>query len=107
MKKLFATLLVAMVLSSCALSPTKVGRTALVSNVSFTDSVVNIDNVNFSNGTKEGKACGKNILWLYATGDMSVESAKKNGRIMNITSVTSEVNNMILMSEICTVVRGN
>ncbi len=107
MKKLFAILLVATVLSSCALSPTKVGSTALVSNVNYTDSVVEINNINFSTGTKEGKACGKNVLWLFASGDMSVETAKKNGKITNITSITTEVNNMLVMSELCTVVRGN
>lgn len=107
MRKLIVALFATAMLSSCYLSPTKVGQTALISNVKFTDGIVKIDNVNFSRGAREGKACGKNILWLFATGDMSVESAKRNGGINNITSITTETNNMIVMSEVCTVVRGN
>ena len=107
MKKLFAVSLLALVLCSCGLTSTKVGVIALVSDVKQTDEVVQISNVNFSNGTKEGKACGKNILAIVATGDLSVETAKKNGKISNITAVTTEVKNMVIMSDVCTIVRGN
>lgn len=107
MKKLFAVCLLALVLCSCGLTSTKIGAIALVSDVKQTDDVVQISNVNFSNGSKEGKACGKNILGIVATGDVSVETAKKNGKITNITAVTTEIKNMIVMSDVCTIVRGN
>lgn len=107
MKKLFAVCLLALVLCSCGLTSTKIGAIALVSDVKQTDEVVQISNVNFSNGTKEGRACGKNILGIIATGDVSVEAAKSNGKISNVTAVTTEVKNMIVMSDVCTIVRGN
>lgn len=105
MKKLLILLLALPLLCSC-LSKTKVGRTALSSDVIYTDEVVQIDNLSFGMGVKEGRACGKNILGIVATGDMSVETAKREGNITNITAVSTNVKNMIIMSEVCTVVRG-
>ena len=65
-----------------------------------------ITNPKLDGGTKTGKACAKNILGIFATGDMSIEAAKKAGNITTITSVTKEISNMIIMSDVCTVVKG-
>lgn len=105
MKKSF--IILAFILSSCGLTNTKIGNMALISNVKHTDDVVQITNTNFALGTKEGRACGKNILGIFAEGDISVEAAKQNGHISTITSVSREVKNTIFVSEVCTIVKGN
>jgi len=107
MKKLFVCLLILPILSACGLSSTKAGFTAIYSDVKKTDDVVKIDSSSFTRGTKEGKACGINVLYVVALGDMTIDAAKKDGNISNITSVYTETKNRIIMSEVCTIVRGN
>jgi hypothetical protein len=88
-------------LTSCISTPSQVG-TALISDTK--EPVLVTAN---QRGSKEGKACGQNILGLIAKGDMSVETARKNGGISKITSVDKTVKNMIVVSDVCTIVRGN
>ncbi len=56
-------------------------------------------------GSKTGKACVKSILF-FASGDNSVETAKKKGHITQISTISREINNFIIGSEVCTVVVG-
>ncbi len=59
-------------------------------------------------GDKEGRACMESILGLVATGDSSVDTAKKNGGITRVTSVDYEVENVLgVIGKYCTVVRGS
>lgn len=59
-------------------------------------------------GTKTGKACNTSILGLVATGDASIDAAKKAGGITRVTSVNYEVNNVLgFYGQYCTVVKGN
>jgi len=58
-------------------------------------------------GTKEGRACAKSYLALFATGDASIKTAAANGGITNITSVDHETKWIVLFGEYCTIVRGS
>ena len=58
--------------------------------------------------TKSGEACSKNILGIVATGDSSVEAAKKNGRISNVSYADTNYMSILgLFQKGCTVVKGN
>ena len=59
-------------------------------------------------GAKEGKSCGNSILGLVATGDASIDAARRAGGITNILVVDHHFTNILgLFSTLCTVVRGN
>ncbi|MCM2278015.1 MAG: TRL-like family protein [Oligoflexia bacterium] len=58
-------------------------------------------------GNRIGEACASSILGLIATGDASVESARRNGAITLIASVDETYQSyFIFYSKFCTVVRG-
>ncbi len=57
--------------------------------------------------SKEGKACAQSILGWVATGDASVDTAKKNGGITEVSSVDHTAHNILgIVGEWCTVVKG-
>ncbi|ACC97817.1 hypothetical protein Emin_0255 [Elusimicrobium minutum Pei191] len=100
MKKVLALAAVVVMLAACAAPASYMGF-ALVSETSEPTLVT------ASTGTKTGKACAKNFLGIYATGDMSVEAAKKAGNIRTVATVDREVKHMVIIGEVCTVVTGN
>lgn len=104
MKKILLSLVLVSFLSACGLVSHQIGI-SLVSTVQETPANVEFTNLEMK-GTKTGKACGKNILGIIAEGDITVDAAKKNGGISTITSVSKEVKNMFIFSEVCTVVKG-
>ena len=57
-------------------------------------------------GKKEGRACAKSYLALFATGDASIKAAAENGGITNVMSVDHESKWIILIGKYCTIVRG-
>lgn len=61
-------------------------------------------------GTKEGKACGYNILALFTWGDVRITTAMKNGGITEISSIDHDTFELIPgiygYSRYCTVVTG-
>lgn len=93
-------MLAAAALCACATPSTEVG-TALFSMTQQPMLVTG------ERGTKVGKACGKNILGLFITGDMSVAAAKKNGRITKVSSVDKDIKSYAVYAEVCTIVTGN
>ena len=62
-------------------------------------------------GTKEGRACGWNILALFTWGDLRITTAMADGGITDITSVDSSAFEFIPgfygINHYCTVVSGN
>jgi hypothetical protein len=57
--------------------------------------------------SKMGMACTKNILGV-AFGDASLEAAKRDGGITNVSSVDSEITNILYVyGKNCTIARGN
>ncbi len=56
---------------------------------------------------KRGEACASSILGLIATGDSSIETARKNGGIRSIASVDEQVTGFLgIYTSVCTVVHG-
>jgi hypothetical protein len=58
-------------------------------------------------GSKTGKACQKSYLGAVATGDSSIETAKKAGGITKVSTVDSTSKNFLVYAEYCTVVWGS
>ncbi len=60
------------------------------------------------NSSLEGTSCASNILGMIATGDNSIETAKKNGGITKVSSVDYEASVILgLYAKVCTKVRGS
>jgi hypothetical protein len=58
--------------------------------------------------TKTGKACATSILAMVATGDASLETAKANGGITQISHVDHSSKNILgIWGEYCTIVKGS
>jgi uncharacterized protein YceK len=57
---------------------------------------------------KKGEACGMSILGIIATGDASIDSARRNGGIRSISTVDEEFTSILggLYHSKCTIVRG-
>ncbi|MBX3025071.1 TRL-like family protein [bacterium] len=59
-------------------------------------------------GTKQGQSCARSILGIVATGDASIEAAKRAGGIREVSSVDHHTTNMLgIVGDFCTVVTGN
>jgi hypothetical protein len=57
--------------------------------------------------TKRGSACAWSLLGLVALGDASINEAKSNGQIREVSSVDHESFNILgVFATFCTVVRG-
>jgi hypothetical protein len=103
MKKglLFGLLALSMVgLSGCAIVPSQLGFALIQSDkepITATEVAPR----------RMGKACGFNILGILATGDISIEKAKRNGNIQRVASVDKEVFSILgALSQVCTIVTG-
>jgi hypothetical protein len=58
-------------------------------------------------GSRVGEACATSILGIIATGDASIETARRNGGITMITSVDEASSNILTFyAKYCTIVRG-
>jgi hypothetical protein len=61
-------------------------------------------------GSREGQACGYNVLWLFSWGDVRITTAMKNGGITEISSVDSKSFQLLPIlygfGRYCTVVSG-
>lgn len=58
-------------------------------------------------GNRVGEACATSILGLVATGDASIEAARRNGGITMITSADDSIMSILgVYAKYCTVVRG-
>lgn len=58
--------------------------------------------------TKMGRACAKSVLGIVASGDASIDAAKRAGSITTVSSVDFESTNVLfLYATFCTIVRGN
>ena len=99
MKKLLFLSAAAMMLAACATPPTEAG-------VSLFAQTTQPLMVTGNTGTKVGRACATNVLGLLISGDMSVEAAKKNGRITQVASIDKEIKSYAIYAEVCTIVTG-
>jgi hypothetical protein len=95
--------LMALSLTNCATVPSRIGMGLWYTNVK------DYTNVEYINGgtSKAGKSCGTNILGLIATGNTSIDAAKKKGGITKVATVDFEGTSILgLYSTTCLVVRG-
>ena len=57
--------------------------------------------------SKRGEACSNNILGLVATGDSSIDAAKKNAGITRVASVDHTSTRVLgYFARFCTIVKG-
>jgi len=60
-----------------------------------------------TNATKEGKACAQTILGAWATGDASIEAAKADGKITEVSYVDHSAKSILgIVATWCTIVKG-
>lgn len=58
-------------------------------------------------GNRVGESCATSILGLIATGDASIEAARRNGGITLISAVDETSNSILgVYAKYCTIVRG-
>jgi len=73
----------------------------------YSDVVASQDVSSNQAGNRVGQACATSILGLVATGDASVEAARRAGGITLITSVDGQSSNILFIyAKYCTIVRG-
>jgi hypothetical protein len=56
---------------------------------------------------KVGKSCARVVLALFAWGDASIETAKRNGGITEVTTLDHTSFNLLGFGSFCTVVHGS
>jgi hypothetical protein len=59
-----------------------------------------------TSAAKRGESCAHVVLALFAWGDASIETAKRNGNITKVTTLDHESSNFIGFGSFCTVVYG-
>jgi hypothetical protein len=58
-------------------------------------------------GSAKGEACASSILGIVATGDASINTAKKNGGIVQVVAIDHTSNNILgFYAKYCTIVYG-
>ena len=61
-----------------------------------------------SSYSKTGKSCATNILGVYSHGDNSIETARINGGIKNISHADYHVKSVFgIYTDVCTIVKGD
>ena len=100
MKKIIL-ILSALIVSSCAMPRSELGGAIVF------DTIEPVSVSSNQKGKKTGEACGKNILGIVTMGDLSIETARENGNITEITSVDKKITGHIFIAEVCTIVKGN
>ena len=96
-----ATAAMISVLSGCAMAR------GPVTGFWYTDTHSGVSATSNQAGNRVGEACASSILGLIATGDASVEAARRNGGITMISSVDEKTSNILgVYANYCTIVRG-
>lgn len=66
-----------------------------------------VDVTNSSDAPKSGEACVNSVLGLVASGDASIEQAKKNGDIKEVSTVNAHSFSVLwFYNKYCTIVTG-
>jgi len=100
----FVTILGSLIVSSCATTgyQTRTGY-SLYGDVSEPVTATNI-----KASSKTGRACTTNVLGFIASGDASIEAAKKDGGVTEVSSVDTETSHLLgIYGKVCTIVTGN
>src|SRR5690606_39830698 len=90
----------ALLLQGCATTMHPVG-------ILYTDVESGVAATSSPSGVRQGQACATSVLGLVALGDMSVETARKNGAVSMVTSVDVRRSGIpVFYTRYCTIVRG-
>ncbi len=101
MSKGLVLLVVALVLSGCAIA-----RSPLTGFI-YTDMRDGVTATSNQAGNRVGEACGTSILGWVATGDSSIEAARRAGGITMVSSVDNYASSILgVYAKYCTIVRG-
>jgi hypothetical protein len=99
--KIFAIVLCAAWLTGCATAA------APTAGMLFTDVQGPVNSNEGSATSAQGEACAQNFLGLIAQGDASIEAAKENGGVSDVTTVDHKTKSILgLYAQFCTVVYG-
>jgi hypothetical protein len=102
---IWASIIALLSLSGCGYWP-RAGNNGLF----YTDTTAPLAvlETNIDEPVRTGQACSKGVLGLWASGDSSIEAAKKNGGITRIATVEEKFKQVFLgaTSEYCIVVTG-
>jgi len=103
-KKMIQTFLAAGAIA--ALSGCATARSP-VTGFFYTDTNSGLGATSNQAGNRVGEACATSILGVVATGDASIEAARRNGGITMISSVDERAKSYVgVWAEYCTIVRG-
>jgi hypothetical protein len=106
MKKYISIALLSLFVVSCAQTSNGVNAGFIYNSWKDRDPISRVDNSIAA--SRSGQACVHNVLGLVATGDSSIDSAKKNGNITKVTHVDRNFMSVLgFYAEGCTVVYGN
>lgn len=93
------------VLASCTSTSNGVPSAGIFTSWNDRDPISRVDNDVSSN--KKGEACATNVLGIVATGDSSIETAKRDGNIRKVSFVDRTYFNVLgIYQKGCTVVKG-
>ena len=99
-KGLLLGAVLALSLGGCAMVPSELGF-ALIQSDKEAVTATEVP------ARKVGEACGFNLLGIIASGDISIEKAKRNGGIQRVAAVDKRVFSILgLYSNVCTIVTG-
>lgn len=105
MKTKLTLIIFALLLSSCGAS-TRSGVTSAILFSSWNDTISGVSD-NSVEVRKQGEACATNILGIVASGDSSIETAKRNGGVKKVAFADTTYFNVLgVYQKGCTVVKG-
>jgi len=94
---------VCVILTGCAMPSNRLGHGGI-----YGDAIEPVAATSSANSSKTGKSCSSNILGIIATGDASVDAAKKDGGITTVSTVDVETTNILTFyATVCTIVHGS
>lgn len=110
MKKILLSIIILTALSSCAQTSNGVSSGLIFTSWKDRDPITRVDNS--ISAAKQGEGCVTNILGLFAFGDSSIDTAKQEGNVRNISYVDRTYSSFGLIyipifQRGCTVVRGS
>lgn len=89
------------ILGGCAMAK------APVTGLWYTDAHSSVTATSNQAGNRVGEACATSILGIVATGDASIETARRNGGITMISGVDDHATSILgVYAKYCTIVRG-
>lgn len=103
MKKALLILSLLFILPSCTTPATSSGAGIL-----FTDAKEGLFIDNNVKASKTGEACESSILGIITSGDSSVETAKNNGNIKNVSTMNRTYFGVLgVYGKSCLIIQGN